>query len=848
MTLNNRQFVQAIMAGTVLGALPSQVIAQEQQSYNFDLPAQELGDTLRAIAARGDWQIFAAAEDLKGKSAAALRGRFTVQEAVERAVRGSGLNASFDGDSIIIRAGVTDLGKSTHTSDEPTIIVTGTRIKGAPPVVPVTVITANQIKQAGQSDLGEVARNLPQSFGGGQNPGIGNTQGNQNENINVNGASTFNLRGIGPNATLTLINGNRFGYSGTSAAIDVSAIPVAAVERVEIVADGSSAIYGADAVAGVVNIILKPSYSGISASARVGASTDGGNAQQQYTLLAGTSWANGNILATYDYFQNTAINAGDRSYAGSTNADSDLYPEFNRHSVLLSGHQDLATGVSLAADLIFKTGTSYTETGYLLDRPADYQGFAIRNKFQTFGIAPSIELDLSANWSARISGFYGTDKTEGLSRFYFGGAQTFSNVRRYDNESYSAELGLQGRVFELPAGAVRVAAGGGFRSYRFSALTSLQNFKKRRNNYFAYGEVYVPLVDASQDFSWLRSAAVTGALRAEDYSDSGAIIVPKIGFVIEPFDALRLAASWSKSFKLPTLSQQYSGYATLLLDTAGYGVGYPAGSTFIVALGANPGVTAERSENWTVGATLKPAPGLELSISYFDIAYSDRVAPPIASSAGALTNPIYAQFVTSSPTLALQTALVAGADGGLQNGSSGAYEPAAVVAILDARDRNIANQTYKGIDFAINYAISLKGSSKLTFSGAATLLKSEQLLLPGLPVTQLAGIIFNSPKFRARSGVTFDNDRFSLSTFVSHNGGVADNRLLPETNVKSVTSIDFTSRLNLDERTELSFAALNIFNAKPGKIFTGSGLDTPFDTTNYSATGRYIGLALTGKW
>lgn len=57
MTLNNRRFVQAIMAGTVLSALPSQVIAQEQQSYNFDLPAQELGDTLRAIAARGDWPV-----------------------------------------------------------------------------------------------------------------------------------------------------------------------------------------------------------------------------------------------------------------------------------------------------------------------------------------------------------------------------------------------------------------------------------------------------------------------------------------------------------------------------------------------------------------------------------------------------------------------------------------------------------------------------------------------------------------------------------------------------------------------------------------------------------------------
>src|SRR3546814_5363529 len=68
-------------------------------------------------------------------------------------------------------------------------------------------ISSEDILTAGQSDLGEVARSLPQSFGGGQNPGIGNSQGAPNENANVNGASTFNLRGIGSNATLTLLNG-----------------------------------------------------------------------------------------------------------------------------------------------------------------------------------------------------------------------------------------------------------------------------------------------------------------------------------------------------------------------------------------------------------------------------------------------------------------------------------------------------------------------------------------------------------------------------------------------------------------------------------------------------------------
>src|SRR3546814_9922404 len=104
---------------------------------------------------------------------------------------------------------------------------------------PVIECTSEDIRNAGQTDLGEVARSLPKNFGGGHNPGIGSGQGAPKENANVNGASSFNLRGIGPNATLTLLNGNRFAYSGISSVIDVSAIPVSAVERIEIVADGA---------------------------------------------------------------------------------------------------------------------------------------------------------------------------------------------------------------------------------------------------------------------------------------------------------------------------------------------------------------------------------------------------------------------------------------------------------------------------------------------------------------------------------------------------------------------------------------------------------------------------------
>ena len=276
-----------LMAGAVLVGAGAPASAQERETYQFDLPAQDLGDALRAVAAKAGLELYASAGDLNGVAAPTLHGTFTAREAVERLVRGTKLSVRFDKGAVIVR-GRSEVADANGSSEKD-IIVTGTQIRGAPPAAPVAVVTAKAIKDPGQADLGEVARSLPMNFGGGQNPGIGNTQGAANENANVNAASTFNLRGIGPNATLTLLNGNRLSYSGVSAAVDVSSIPVAAVLRVEIVADGASAIYGSDAVAGVVNIILKPDYSGLTTSARIGGSTDGGNFQQQ--LSAGVSGA-----------------------------------------------------------------------------------------------------------------------------------------------------------------------------------------------------------------------------------------------------------------------------------------------------------------------------------------------------------------------------------------------------------------------------------------------------------------------------------------------------------------------------------------------------------------------------
>ncbi len=841
------RFVHALMAGVTLGCVPAVAHAQQQETIVFDQPAQDLGDALRSVAARAAIELYASADDLEGLQAPRLEGSLTTREAIETLLRGTGLVARFEQGSVTIRrAGGRRAGQTGSPSDP--IVVTGSRIRGAPSAVPVTTVTSEDIRNGGLNDLGEVARSLPQNFGGGQNPSIGNTQGAANENVNVNGASTFNLRGIGPNATLTLINGNRFAFSGVNSVIDVSAIPVAAVDRVEVIADGASAIYGADAVAGVVNIILKRDYEGMSTTARIGGSTEGGNFQQQFSALAGTSWSTGGVLAAYNVSTNTSIQANARSYTASTNPASTILPDLRRHAFLLSAHQTLGANIELSADAIYKTGRQRLASAFTLNQPVTELGILTRTEFETFGIAPKIAVDLSEDWTLEILGFYGTDTTDGLARIFAGGAQTGTGIRKYNNRNFSIEAGLQGALFELPAGSVRIAAGAGYRSSVFEAQLDARTIERLRKNYFAYGELFVPITSPGQGIALAHRTSLTGALRYEDNSDSGDVVTPKLGFIYEPIAELTFGISWGKSFKLPTLIQQYSGYSAVLAPVGGFGRGFPPGSTLAVALGASEILGPERSENWTFSATARPAAGLELSASYFHIDYSDRVAPPLVSSAGVLNNPVFADLVTFNPSAALLDALFSGANGGLQNATGAPYDPSRVVALLDARSRNIARQTYSGVDVSARYDLSFGADRRLSLSLGGTWMDSTQRLLPGLPVTELAGTIFFPPHLRARAGATFATKRISVSSFVNYTGGVTDNRRPTQPRLSSFTALDLTARLSLGEGTEIALNALNIFNEKPEPIFTAAAFDTPFDTTNYSAVGRFLGLTIRHDW
>ncbi|MBB6066255.1 TonB-dependent receptor plug domain-containing protein [Pseudoxanthomonas broegbernensis] len=207
-----------------------------------------------------------------------------------------------------------------------TVIVTGTNIRGAEPAGnAVQVISAEQIRDSGKATIGDFLRELPANFAGGVGMSD-NVQGGQDASVagsNMTGGQGVNLRGLGALSTLVLVNGRRLAAAGQYGDfVDISNIPTNAVSHIEVLLDGASAVYGSDAVGGVVNIITKRSDDGAHTSVRVGTTTQGGGEQYQVGQTWGTHWDRGGLIVGYEFNRQNNVLANDRGiYNGGDFSD-----------------------------------------------------------------------------------------------------------------------------------------------------------------------------------------------------------------------------------------------------------------------------------------------------------------------------------------------------------------------------------------------------------------------------------------------------------------------------------------------------------------------------------------------
>jgi outer membrane receptor protein involved in Fe transport len=203
--------------------------------------------------------------------------------------------------------------------DTAEVVVTGSRIARASDFdnpSPVITVTHDSIEKSGYSNLQQLMERIPVNGNGAFS-----TRGN-NQDSTANGASSISLRGLGADATLVLVNGRRVAISAfaeniTTNFVDINSIPVAAIERVEVLKDGSSAVYGSDAVAGVVNIVLRKDFEGFEATAGYGSVTDGPYNEHTASAIWGHGDDNSNVTVIFDYFKNTTLKNIDRGSMGS---------------------------------------------------------------------------------------------------------------------------------------------------------------------------------------------------------------------------------------------------------------------------------------------------------------------------------------------------------------------------------------------------------------------------------------------------------------------------------------------------------------------------------------------------
>jgi iron complex outermembrane receptor protein len=198
------------------------------------------------------------------------------------------------------------------------VVVTGSRIRGVAPVGSAVIALGREdLDASGAVTTAQFLQQAPQIF----NLGVSETSRGQAGGAgNITYGTSINIRGISPYATLTLLNGHRAVQQGTSGfALDPSIIPTLSLERAEIVADGASAIYGSDAVAGVVNLILRRNFQGVETVARYGVAD--GYDERQIGLIAGHRWATGQFTISFENAWHSALNGSRRDFY-----QSDLRP------------------------------------------------------------------------------------------------------------------------------------------------------------------------------------------------------------------------------------------------------------------------------------------------------------------------------------------------------------------------------------------------------------------------------------------------------------------------------------------------------------------------------------------
>lgn len=475
------------------------------------------------------------------------------------------------------------------------------------------------------------------------------------------------LRGLSPDQTLVLVDGKRrhtgavVNINGTqgrgSAPTDLNAIPISAIERVEVLRDGAAAQYGSDAIAGVVNIVLKRGAKGGAVTAEVGGTDRGDGQRGQLGASLGLDLGAGSWLrlAAEAGHQQRSNRAGVDTRDAATEPRKGQVnnrlgdPDSTKKSLLLNGQAELGGGVQLygnaslnqrdtTSTAFWRTQATAAANGVATLFP---EGFLPHEESRTRDVGLVLGLrGEAAGWQWDASLNHGENRFDiavsntanyslgaaSPTRFDAGGLrnqQTLLNVDATRELDWglvrpvllSAGAELRQERYEVVAGEPNSYTGGG--ASGFPGFRPGDAGSHRRHNVSAYVGLEGQLTTA---FS------ASAALRAEDYSDFGRATALKLSgrYVVSPAVALR--ATLSTGFRAPSLAQQYfATTSTNLINGALVEAGtFTVPSAAAQALGAQP-LKAEKSRNASLGLQLSPTRDWQTTLDVYQIDIDHRI-------------------------------------------------------------------------------------------------------------------------------------------------------------------------------------------------------------------------------
>ncbi|WP_419756220.1 TonB-dependent receptor [Brevundimonas sp.] len=970
-------------------AVAAPAAAQTKEAVRrYAIAAGPLDDGLRAFGLQSGQQLLYPPALTAGRRTAGVQGDHSAHAALERLLAETGLafRRTRPNTWVVFDPSTRAQADAAEAVVIDEVIVTGTLLRGAVDgPSPVVVVSRDRLDREGRATVAEALAALPQNFGGTANEAaIGN--GGDRTGSNANYANGVNLRGLGSDATLVLVNGRRIAGTGSKGDFaDVSSIPTAAVERIDILLDGASALYGADAVGGVVNIVLRDDYDGAETRARYGAASDGAFSDVQFAQTFGRKWSGGNLMAVYEHQDRDALPASERPRAGEADlrrfggsdrrlnysnpgnimvfdpvtgayrsafaipAGQDgtalrpgdflpgqenrtnqrdgvnVLPRQKRHIVYLTAQQDLGDRLTVSGDarwaqrryetqsspittlltvnrgnpyFVSPTGAASHMIGYSFagQLPNPTQSGEVETLSTTFGA----DLDLGRSW--RLSGYvaYGREEslfeTQGslqstylrealgaiadnpitgynasrdgfLNPFGAGAANPSaalafisSGWNRLWSESgvATANLMLDGELFQLPGGPLKLAVGAAFRRETFdrkvdtftsgTAPTLGALSQSERDVAAAYAEARIPLFGSANARPGLRRLELSLAARFEDYADVGQTTSPKVGVVWEPIEGALLRANYGRSFRAPAL-REINDAATASPSIL------PRGSQQILSMilyGGNPDLEPETADTFTIGGDFRPAgvEGLRISVNVFRTDFENRIGQPaLENILTALTDQALTPFArlidprTNAQDRADMQAILDLPTTNLRD----LFPATDYGAIIDARYVNTASVQVQGADLTVGYDFDVGSNAFDVLTSLTWLDRFEARATP----TSAAESQLDRPNYpvslRSRTSLSWTRGPLTLGGAVDY---LSDYQDLSGRRIGSWTTMDLQGRWSPVAGplagTTFSLVVKNLFDRDPPLYDAPEGV--AYDAANANVVGRYISLQLTRSW